>query len=266
MEKDMNLPKYIYHYTSNKAFFSILRSQTLLLTNITMMNDKTEMLEMVNRLEEDLLKSDADEKRTRALISHSEEDYPYIVHLATCFTTLRDDAAMWERYADNAHGVCIQVDAEKLYKWIQREEFNKKYELKVISYSENERYNWILDDIKKEIDKLTESQWESAIRSTLPLYIQRYAVLYKNKGFESEREVRLHTKLNIIDKKPEHFQEINGVVKCVDKLKINVDDLFSEVILGPRTQQNKDILAYYLRSHNHIGVAENIIHSDCSLR
>lgn len=264
----MDLPKYIYHYTSNESFLGILNSQTFWLTDIHTMNDRTEMLEMVNRLEEDLLKSGANEKRARALISHSEEDYPYIVRLATCFTTLRDDAAMWERYADNARGVCIKVDTEKLCKWIrkQREEFNKVYELDFINYSGNERYNWILDDIKKEMGKLTESQWESAIRGTLPLYIQRYAVLYKNKGFESEREVRLHTTLNIKDKKPEHFQEIKDVIKCVEKLEINVDDLFSEVILGPRTQQNKEILAYYLRSHNHIGVAENITSSECSLR
>ena len=100
--------------------------------------------------------------------------------------------------------------------------------------------------------------------------------LHKHKSFKNEYEVRITT----LDNKKQYgieyaLKEIGNVVKKVLILKIDsmchskntsFAKLIDEIIIGPRSQQNIDILQQYICSYGLSDLAEKITMSDCPLR
>lgn len=100
--------------------------------------------------------------------------------------------------------------------------------------------------------------------------------LHKHKSFKNEFEVRITT----MDNKSQHgmeytLKEIGNVVKKVLILKPDImgfskgtcfEKLIDQVIIGPRSQQNINILRQYILSNGLNELANKVIMSDCPLR
>ena len=102
--KKYNYPDTLYHYTSMQVLFSIIKNKELWMGSAAFMNDKEEVTYFINQLESALLKNlpDAKIQECRDFFTRvrSKILYPYII----CFSQQDDDAAQWERYADDAKG------------------------------------------------------------------------------------------------------------------------------------------------------------------
>ncbi len=100
--------------------------------------------------------------------------------------------------------------------------------------------------------------------------------LHKHKSFKNEFEVRITT----MDNKSQHgmkyaLKEIGNVVKKVLILRPDImgsskgtcfENLIDQVIIGPRSQQNINILQQYILSNGLNNLANKVTVSDCPLR
>lgn len=100
--------------------------------------------------------------------------------------------------------------------------------------------------------------------------------LHKHKSFKNEHEVRITTMDNKAQYGTEYaLREIGNVVKKVCILRPDVmgnskgtcfEKLIDEVIVGPRSQQNINILQEYILSNELYDLADKVTMSDCPLK
>lgn len=264
-EYERKYGKRLYHYTSLSAFFSMIRSKEIWLTNTGTMNDRKEISYYVERLENEL--SEYDKK---GFFERVYEQIPLSYKYAFCLSTENDDAAQWERYGNSAEGVCISFSVAELYKCIYG--YND-FMFNEVFYNESVTNDKNCEIIKKyletqEIDIF--SSEEELIRRVIHV-----GNLHKHKSFKNEHEVRITT----LDNKDQYvkyeLKEIGNVVKNV--LIFNPDimgkdkgtcfkKLIDQVIIGPRSQQNISVLKEYILSNGLNDLANSVIESDCPLR
>lgn len=100
--------------------------------------------------------------------------------------------------------------------------------------------------------------------------------LHKHKSFKNEHEIRITTMDNKSPYGTEYaLKEIGNVVKKVYILKPDImgnskgtslEKIIDEVIVGPRSQQNINILRQYIYSNGLYDLADRITMSECPLR
>lgn len=105
MQIRKDIPSKMYHYTSLESLCSIVENQEFWLGDTRQMNDYNEALELLNILNS-LLNEDADlrdDPQCRdVILSINRNTLLKTPIYVACFTKLADDAAQWERYANNA--------------------------------------------------------------------------------------------------------------------------------------------------------------------
>lgn len=270
-QKVEQMGRAIYHYCSLNALDGILKNKELWLGNTIQMNDTEEELYLINdlnkKLKEDLsedlyCKCDAFFYR---VINELNREYPY----AMCFSTLADDASMWERYADDATGIRIAFDTRKMILLF----CNGTTDLKSVYYDfdmrQHELYNTVQHYIRE--DKLSCFLNERDLIDN----ILACATSHKNQGFKSENECRITTFWgHFLAGEPE-FVMNNGVVKRVikvnlyalcEKNNVNFEDLFSDILIDPRSKQNITVLKEYIKYFGYSNLAEKVYKSKCTLR
>ena len=133
MQIRKDIPSKMYHYTSLESLCSIVENQEFWLGDTRQMNDYNEALELLNILNS-LLNEDADlrdDPQCRdVILSINRNTLLKTPIYVACFTKLADDAAQWERYANNAAGVAIEFDVAKFERAMQ---FNSQM-LRCITY------------------------------------------------------------------------------------------------------------------------------------
>ena len=92
----------LYHYTSIASLIGIFSTAACILSTILIQNAVSEDIAPEKR---DICNAFFDK-----LYSRLKNEYPF----AASFSTLKDNAAQWERYADNAHGACIVFNTSRL--------------------------------------------------------------------------------------------------------------------------------------------------------
>ena len=107
----------IYHYTTIEALQGMLfGNRELWLGDSSFMNDTKELTEFIDRLKNEIISSvhNIDKEKCKSFFQKvyecAKKNYPYIMS----FSKRRDDAAQWERYANNAKGICIGFYKNKL--------------------------------------------------------------------------------------------------------------------------------------------------------
>lgn len=100
--------------------------------------------------------------------------------------------------------------------------------------------------------------------------------LHKHKSFKNEYEVRITTLNNKSQSGMEYaLKEIGNVVKKVLILRPDImghskgtcfEKLIDEIIVGPKSQQNINILQQYIATNGLLGLGKKVIMSDCPLR
>lgn len=108
-------PEFLYHYTSIDPLYSIIKNNELWIGNTAAMNDRSEIKEFYNNFKNCLISKFPDKQNSiDALFKKVSRDikgkYPFVMS----FSPLEDDAAQWERYGDNARGVCIRFNVRRL--------------------------------------------------------------------------------------------------------------------------------------------------------
>lgn len=190
MQIRKDIPSKMYHYTSLESLCSIVENQEFWLGDTRQMNDYNEALERLNILNS-LLNEDADlrdDPQCRdVILSINRNTLLKTPIYVACFTKLADDAAQWERYANNAAGVAIEFDVAKFERAMQ---FNSQM-LRCITYIQG-------DVVKEEIAhsdmyRQAKEYILSDNKGKNPFYaitVASYALWFKNKGFEQENEIR----------------------------------------------------------------------------
>lgn len=256
----------LYHYTSLNNFLSMVKNHEIWMNSTGSMNDRKETSYFI-----EMLKKELDEYGREDFFEKIYNQIPLNYKYAFCLSTERDDAAQWERYGDSAMGVCVAFNVEELCKCLYGYSdimFNRVF------YSDsviNEKYFDIVKNYFETGQIDIYSSEEELIKQLI------YAGnLHKHKSFKNEYEVRITT----LDNKKQYgieyaLKEIGNVVKKVLILKTDsmchskdtsFEKLIDEIIIGPRSQQNIDVLQQYICSYGLSDLAEKITMSDCPLR
>ena len=266
----------LYHYTDFQAVDGILRQAQLRVNNVLRMNDSAEMRHFMDRLcaavaqrlEEDGNREGAGQVRQR----FREELKKEYSAFAACFSFHRDDAAQWERYGNKGRGVCIGFRGEFLEKMAEGE-----LSLQMVFYQEDMTEHRLVDVfyllVKGEKNLSVDNPLiKGAMKAA---WIQ--SVVFKHPSFSSENEVRLVVfpfEKRYFDVRPCYHVTTDRIKKYypLDLLAmcrragIGLEDLVSEIIIGPESTQSAFILQDYLRDNGLRKLAGKVTLSECPLR
>lgn len=257
----------LYHYTSMECFLSMMDTQQIWLMDTASMNDKMETYHYIEELQ-------------RGLEGYNTEDFfaelysriPDCPEYAFCLSKERDDAAQWERYADNAQGVCLCFNVAELCKLrycVDSDELFHEIHYGPVSGKDECR-----EEIKRYITtgsmKIHQNK-EALIKAILA--VARY---YKHHSFRNECEVRLCS-LSSVRRNQDMIQlkKIGGVIKKVyvlDPAKVRFEgeclfeNLIDGLLLGPRSRQDMAVLQEYLIEKKYFRLAQKVSKSECPLR
>lgn len=269
---------HLYHYTSIPVLFGILKKKELWWGNTATMNDRAEIQDFIQCLHHALDSSVLPGKREEFdtffadLTSKIPENYPF----AMSFSKNKDDAAQWERYADNAQGVCIEFNRAKLrelffFQPVVPGEVGYDFDVK-----SHEHYS-ILSDYFHNGNALKGFGSLAELASNILVT----ASMHKHKSFSSENEYRLATLSSKMDgcfSIPCSKVEMKAIGHDIKKYLIinyeelgkkeNVDftDLFESIIIGPKSTQLPENLADFCKECGFERLSASITVSDCPLR
>lgn len=264
--------KYLYHYTSTATLHSILKSKQFWLGNTATMNDKKEVKYFFELLQGALRESIPSDKLSQCdsffqkVYVRIDNEYPY----AMCFSRLEDDAAQWERYADNAEGVCIIFNTKNIMrafyeKYLLFEEVYYNFDIK-----QHQHYKILYDYFTSE--KLNgfsneTGQIDNAIAC---------GYCHKHCSFRSEQEIRAVTLWNHIPKYAIVETEcVRGIIKKFLKFDMEkrctevglaFEDLFEGIVIGPRYAQDIGSLQSFVEEKGFSSLKGKISKSVCPLR
>jgi hypothetical protein len=186
IEPTIELPKYLYHYTSQKGLLGILQSNKLWMTNILYLNDSSEFTYTLNLVESELEnridklskkepvrisistlekweKEDIDEKKFQVynnLQSHYD-DSTYSGQFTDIYvfslSQEKDDLGQWRGYCPKGVGFCIEFDSEKISSIIK----NTNYSLTKCVYDKEEKENIVkllFDDLESLFESSSKSE------------------------------------------------------------------------------------------------------------
>lgn len=258
----------MHHYTSIPALYGILENKELWFGNTATMNDKLEVVGFLNSLEKELQQelSVSKHQMCKEFFEHARgrllAEYPF----ALCFSKLSDNAAQWERYADDAKGVCIVFNTRKLIAALYTIDIlfcEVFYDSKVREHQIYKMlYEYFIDGNE------TQTFLEDNVLSC--------GYIHKHKSFSTECEVRAVT---LWDRIPKHshicYECIGDQVKKVLKVDleqmcleraVDFEDMIEKIVIGPRSKQSKYELEEYIKSIGLQKLATKVEISECPLR
>lgn len=257
----------LYHYTSISTLEGILKNKELWIGNTANMNDGSEVIYYINKIKEESVKNIKNKEVVKlfdCVEKRVENEYPY----AICLSKLNDNASQWERYGDNAEGVCIVFNTRNLLRLF----YSHKIIINEIYYDYNVKEHKLYKIIKDYYDGETEELNEKGISDQLVAL----GSIHKHHSFSNEEEVRIVTLWDYI---PEcshvEYKNIAGQIRSViivsleelcKKKSITIEQLIDSIVLGPRTKQSIHEMKKFIENLGYNTLAEKIVRSDCPLR
>ncbi len=242
------------------------------------MNDAAEMRHfmrglcsaIVKRLEQDGPRAAVPEVR-RLFHEELKKDFSYSAY-AACFSFHRDDAAQWERYGNRGRGICIAFQSRYMELIA-----GGAMSLQKVFYQDDMDGHPLAEVFVRLIQSgaaLSES--DPDIRDALrDAWI--CSVAFKHSSFWSEHEMRLvvfpfekedfdvQPCYHITTERIKKYYPLNLMSMC-QQIGIGLEDLVSELIIGPESTQSPAILQDYLRDNGLNRLAERVFLSSCPLR
>ena len=268
----------LYHYTDFIAMNGILHDKELRVNNVLNMNDAEEMqlfLRGIFTAVSRRLENDGESEKAldlkKKVIELKKNRFEYSAY-AACFSTFRDDAAQWERYANRGRGVCLGMRQEILEKMT-----GGAITLQKVYYEDDLESHPFVEEIYTLI-----RESKDISEHNLPLLAKvreawRKSASFKHPSFSSENEIRLVVMpLNAddFDVKPRYHVAKERIKKyypldletmCA-RAGASMEDLISEIIIGPMSTQSLPILQDYLQDLSLDTLAEKVVLSDCPLQ
>ena len=268
----------LYHYTDYIAFNGIMRDRELRVNNVRNMNDAAEMhlfISGIFRAVENKLEKERAGKKLEQFKKLEEElskKYFDYAAYAACFSTYRDDASQWERYANRGKGVCLGIDRSVLEKMT-----GGAITLQKVYYQDDVESHPL---VKKLYDLTLSEEVFSEDNPTLKAALAecwRNSASFKHPSFSSEHEVRLVVMpydAESFDVKPRYHVAMDRIKKYYPldlddmcrKAGSSLEELIVEIIVGPESTQSLPILRDYLEDLSLPNLAKRIFLSDCPLR
>lgn len=264
----------LYHYTDFQAVDGILRQAQLRVNNVLRMNDSAEMRHFMDRLCAAVarrLEDDGDKAgagRVRWLFQ--EELKKEYSAFAACFSFHRDDAAQWERYGNRGRGVCIAFRRDFLEKMAVG-----ALSLQMVFYRNDMAGHPMVDVFYRLIKEGADLAGEELRRAMCDAWA--CSVSFKHPSFRSEYEMRLVVSpfekedlevqpcYHVSKERIKKYYPLDLNAMC-SRAGITLDDLITELIIGPDSTQSMAIFQDYLRDNGLAGLAERVSFSDCPLR
>ncbi|MBR3083223.1 MAG: DUF2971 domain-containing protein [Oscillospiraceae bacterium] len=267
----------IYHYTSVSALDGMVRDREFWFPCASSMNDKLDSKYLIDSIQYALLADLGDNYKQKIVDLFDNSIYPelnrkYPYNMS--FSTVREDAAQWERYADNAAGVCIGFNSAAMKRLFRLELFQEVF----YNYPGKEHQHFA--NLKEYLTRGTtgsfiDTSGNPSLRGLISNLIIT-ANLYKHFSFSAEKEVRLCPYWHYhSDNATIVFKQIRGIIRKVCIINIPRDsssdhnafeDLFDEIIIGPRSQQNITELQDYFISLGYPKLSSIVKRSVCPLR
>ncbi len=262
----------LYHYTDFNAMRGIIMNGEIWLWNLRRMNDSQEMSYFIKELKcavKNHISSDLYAKMD-ILFSENLKDFDTMSSYASCFSEYADDAAQWARYGKNGMGVCIAFNKSLLEKIGEA----GHAPLCRVNYSRDIGNLDIVKDLASAIS--SDSMDDARIQEIFNTLISS-SPLFKHPSFISEKEYRLVSlphRGNEYLGEPHFFVEETNIKKyyilrlrdVCTSLRIDYEDLFNEICIGPQARVTKSVLADYFSSSGMNGLCSKIKLSECPLR
>lgn len=262
---------YLYHYTSTAVLYSMLKNKQFWFGNTATMNDRKEVKHFLNLLREALSfdihadKVNQYNEYFEKAFAHANNEYPY----AMCFSRLDDDAAQWERYADDGRGICIVFRTREMMRVVIDELVfgNVYYDFDI---RQHQHYKILHDYFSS--GKLNEfSSVEGQMENVIVCGYFR-----KHRSFRSEQEIRV---ASLYGDPPKHTivetECVGGVIKKYMKFNmekrceefgLSFEDLFEEIVIGPKSAQDIGSLQTFIEEAGFKKLKNKVRKSDCPLR
>lgn len=268
--------KILYHYTDFQALDGILRCAQLRVNNVLNMNDSAEMRHFMNRLcaaAVDRLDREGCGPRAKELkVLFREEVRHEYSAFAACFSFHRDDAAQWERYGNRGRGVCIAFRREYLQRIAKG-----GLSLQAVFYRNDMADHPMVDvfcDLARSgealsvdnpaVKKAFQDAWACSVSFKHPSFSTEYEMRLVVSPFEMER-FDVQPCYHVTKERIKKYYPLDLRAMCAG-IGIGMEDLVSEIIIGPDSTQSVAIFQDYLRDNGLHGLVDRVSLSDCPLR
>ena len=273
--EEQGIGKELHYYCSIDALEGIILRNEIWLRPTNKMNDRQESLFYFRQLYDKLCEITSPiEEVTCEEIFEEIMVKPYMYYpYAMCFSHEEDNAAQWERYADNGYGFCVVFDTLKLMELLD----NTGVMIAAVNYGNVDWSNHGLLNLIMEYVRNEAFYSESHMREQLIGQIMIYASTYKHRSFRTEAESRVIRFGN---------QEVYGIKVCNERIgktidsvtKINLVDvaqarggslegLIKSVVIGPRNNTTvNEAEGYLCKDDDSMMVRGRIKKSECPLR
>jgi len=262
MEENNSNPlkgKIIYHYCSPESFLKIIESKCIWLSAINNMNDYSEGNWYSKALDKVLDNKKNDFGDNNCLDVSNEFKAKNTIKYISCFSKLKDSLSQWRAYAQDGEGVAIGLSVDKIGIPFYRPNLAGIFSDLPVYLSEM-RYaglDKLVEIIDTNLSKLI-NEFNANIRSIL--FFNQFSNIVKNPAFKEEEEVRLVYAPDI--SKDEPVKVINPS-PGLDQLKYRIasgfltsyfeypikNNVFKEVVLGPKNKFTDEDIATFLRLH-----------------
>jgi len=299
--KESDWPEVITYYCTSRVADSVIGNGRMWLNDVRKMNDDTEMTFAVDYIQQELFRIKNKTDSNLGLIEVIEESYKDLTDsaiwkdsltynskliLAMCFTEAKDDAAMWDRYADSGKGVAIHFNLNKLSTAVKSaghffpNSLAFEHGVTRVCYGGkkcsclDEVHNYALEayaDTKTSDEK-------DLIRTLLHANVLELLVSHKHESFVSEREYRIYSRAPSVKtwSGTDHIHEHEkGNKKSVhaeiflphQAINQSEDEFWNELIdgvtVGPcSNQETRDIMSSALEIR---GIEDRLYDSTCPL-
>ncbi|WP_251317001.1 DUF2971 domain-containing protein [Flintibacter muris] len=264
----------LYHYTDFQAVDGILRQAQLRVNNVLRMNDSAEMRHFMNRLctaVTERLEGEGERERAGQVqnLFREELEKEYSA-FAACFSFHRDDAAQWERYGNRGRGVCIAFQREHLEKMAVG-----ALSLQMVFYQNDMADHPMVEVFCNLVKQGADLSGEEIRRAMHDAWA--CSVSFKHPSFRSEYEMRLVVSpfgkeeldvqpcYHVSKERIKKYYPLDLNAMC-QRVGIGLEDLITELIIGPDSTQSAAIFQDYLRDHGLNRLAGRVSLSDCPLR
>lgn len=267
----------LYHYTDFTSLDGIVNKRELRVNNVLNMNDAKEMDLFISGIFGALKDRFSEINDTRMVLRLDEMQRSVQSHYfdlsayAACFSEARDDAAQWERYANRGKGVCLCFRREILEKMT-----GDAITLRKVTYQSDMHDHPLVDKLFNIMRQKVNLSNVLEVRRIVA-EVCRNSAAYKHPSFASESEIRLVVMpldMKSMQIKPQYNVKRERIKKYypldLDKMcrrnHVDIEDLISEVMVGPESTQSPQILRDYLLDLGLKKLAAAVSTSDCPLR
>jgi len=202
--------KIVWHYTSGPGLISIIETGTLYSTQVSCLNDATEIRYAASKLREalssmlpDMKAEDYTAKFLERYIEllHDDDAAPNNVGLpyfVSCFSTLEDDLSQWRSYSGGENGYAIGIKTKDLFgtanSLVVRVVYDKDKHVDLARQAAEATVRFHREGIEAGIEN-----WDAVFIDAWDNALTQLAPVIKDPGFELEREVRLIHQLQMVE-------------------------------------------------------------------